>query len=100
MRGYFVRKPESVKPLIDAIGKGTAAPIIPVADVTLDDAAWKSLLSDMLSDRDYITQFSYLTGADEEDLFCIIVSNDHDPRKIAIDAEGFDYPRYAALIIE
>jgi len=100
MRGYFVRKPESVKPLIDAIGKGTAAPIIPVADVTLDDAAWESLLSDMFSNRDYITQFSYLTGADEGDMFCIIVSNDNDPRKIAIDTEGFDYPRYAALVIE
>ena len=100
MRGYFVRKPENMKNLVDAVGKGKAASIIPVADVTLDAAAWTSLLEDMVSYRDYITRFSYLTGADDEDMFCIIVSNDHDPRKIAIDAEGFDYPRYAALIIE
>jgi len=100
MRGYFVRKPENMKNLVDAIGKGKAASIIPVADVTLDATAWTSLLEDMVSYRDYITRFSYLTGADDEDMFCIIVSNDHDPRKIAIDAEGFDYPRYAALIIE
>ena len=100
MRGYFVRKPENMKNLVDAVGKGKAASIIPVADVTLDATAWTSLLEDMVSYRDYITRFSYLTGADDEDMFCIIVSNDHDPRKIAIDAEGFDYPRYAALIIE
>jgi hypothetical protein len=100
MRGYFVRKPENMKNLVDAVGKGKAASIIPVADVTLDATAWTSLLEDMASYRDYITRFSYLTGADDEDMFCIIVSNDHDPRKIAIDAEGFDYPRYAALIIE
>lgn len=100
MRGYFVRKPENMKNLVDAVGKGKAASIIPVADVTLDATAWTSLLEDMVSYRDYITRFSYLTGADDEDMFCIIVSNDHDPRKIAIDAEGFDYPRYAALVIE
>jgi len=100
MRGYFVRKPDSLENLVKAIGKGEASPIIPVADVKLDAVAWKNLLEDMVSCRDYITQFSYLTGVEDGDMCCIIVSNDHDPRKIAIESEGYDYPRYAAIVIK
>ena len=98
MTGCFARKPTSVKDLEWAGRNGRPERIRAVAEVSLTEAEWNDLLSFMTDSRDYIAAHTDKTGCDDGVMLCIIVTTPGDTRKIAVESEGYDYPRYAALV--
>ena len=100
MTGSFARKPESIADL--ELAKRTTRPerIRAVAEVSLTAQEWNALLNNMYVNRAYIAEHTEKTGCEDGIMLCIIVSTPDDERKIAIEAEGYDYPRYAALVVE
>lgn len=102
LSGRFVRKPMNIYELQTQFERTTypTVPIRQVARVNLSADEWDDLIHAMDVDREYVKMYANETGMSDTEMLCIIVTTDGDERKIAIDAEGYNYPRYAALVIE
>ena len=101
MKGNFVRKPDGIGDLIKARGMRRPEPIVEIARVNLEPADFEYFVDNLLEDYSFIAEHTGNSGVDKEgNVHCIIVSTKDRPEKIAVDPEGYNYARYAALIIE
>ena len=101
MKGNFVRKPDGIGDLIKARGTWTPEPIVVIARVDLEPADFEHFANNLLEDYNFIAEHTRNSGVDKEgNVHCILVGTKDRPEKIAVDPEGYNYARYAALIIE
>lgn len=100
MKGIFARKPADIGDLRKARETGQKKTIKIHARVDLDPADFEYFANNLLEDYNFIEENEFGTGVDEEgNVFCILVSTKDRPEKIAVNPEGYNYARYAALIL-
>ena len=101
MEGYFVRKPADIDDLRKARITGSAAPIKVIARLNMEPADFDYFAENLLEDYNFIEEHTGNSGTDREgNEYCIIVGTNNRKEKIAVNPEGYNYARYAALIIE
>lgn len=101
MKGNFVRKPDGIGDLIKARGMGRPEPIIVIATVNLEPADFEHFANNLLEDYNFIEEHTGKCGVDREgNAHCILIGTSDRQEKIAVESEGYNYARYAALIIE
>lgn len=101
MEGNFVRKPADIGDLRRARYTGKMTPIKVIATVNLETADFEHFANNLLEDYNFIEEHTGESGTDREgNEYCIIVGTTDRSEKIAVNPEGYNYARYAALIIE
>ena len=99
MKGYFARKPITLDDLKTAKKHGDEAEIQVVAEVTLPKAAFETFAENLYEDYDFIAKHTQNTGVVDGTFRCILVRKAGTKRTaIAVESDGYDYARYAALV--
>jgi len=99
MRGHFARKPINLDSLKSAQKHGDEAEIQVIAEVTLPKANFDSFAENLYDDYDFIAKHTQNTGVVNGTFRCILVRKAGTKRTaIAVQSDGYDYPRYAALV--
>lgn len=99
MKGYFARKPETMEDLERAKGWGEAQEIRVVAEVTLAKKEYDRFREDLMEDHGFISQHTQKTGVKDGQFLCILVRKAGTKHTaIAVESDGYDYARYAALV--
>ena len=76
MKGYFARKPITLEDLKNAKRHGDEAEIQVIAEVTLTKAEFENFAENLYEDYDFIAKHT----------------------AIAVESDGYDFARYAALV--
>lgn len=98
MKASFFRKPVSIRNLRSEYGTERSYKII--AEVVLPEIEFKNFSNNLLADYGFINEHTDSTGMTAQgELLCILVKNENNTCAIAVDSEGYDYARYAALVI-
>jgi hypothetical protein len=102
MRALFGRKINDLKELQEltheAIKAGQKGQLYTITrEVILEDAAFREFANDLLEDRDWITPEDGGTNENGE-IRCIRVINSDTGEKVLVNTEGYNYPRYTALV--
>lgn len=99
MTGYFARKPNTIEDVKAVIGYGKPQPIKVVADVELSKEQYKAFTENMSAEYDFISAHTNNTGVADGFMRCILVRKAGTKRKaIAVESDGYNYARYAALV--
>lgn len=96
----FVRKASDVEDLFEAVDRGAKEPFVVDEKVVLSESEFDSFCEDLLATR------SFLAGKGGDVKIdgrfarkCVLVECSATGRKLAVDPQGYDYARYAALVI-
>ena len=99
MKGYFARKPITLEDLKNAKRHGEEAEIQVIAEVTLTKAEFENFAENLYEDYDFIAQHTQDTGVVNGTFRCILVRKAGTKHTaIAVESDGYDFARYAALV--
>ncbi len=99
MKGYFARKPERIENLKRAQGWGEPQPIKVIAEVTLPNTEYNRFKNNLQESYDFIRQHTKDTGVMDGFFRSILVRKEGTKHTgIAVQSDGYDYARYAALL--
>ena len=99
MRGYFARKPMNTEDLEQAKKRSEAQEIQMVAEVILSKKDYDSFKENLAEDYDFISQHTQETGVMDGRFRCILVRKAGTKHTaIAVQSDGYDFARYAALV--
>lgn len=99
MKGYFARKPVNTEDLERAKGWGQAQEIQVVAEVTLSKNEYNLFRENLMDEYDFISQHTEKTGVRDGRFCCILIRKAGTKHTaIAVQSDGYDYARYAALV--
>ena len=99
MRGYFARKPMNTEDLEQAKKRNEAQEIQVIAEVILSKKDYDSFKENLAEDYDFISQHTQETGVIDGCFRCILVRKAGTKHvAIAVQSDGYDFARYAALV--
>ena len=100
MKGYFARKPITLEDLKNAKRHGEEAEIQVIAEVTLTKAEFENFAGNLYEDYDFIAKHTQDTGVVDGTFRCILVRKAGTKHTaIAVESDGYDFARYAALVM-
>ena len=98
LKGRFAFKPSTVKDLRRAQVKAENKPIQVAATEWLEENEYESFLQNLLMDQPFIlrrtSELCYRDGT----MHCLLVRCEGKREAVAVEAEGYGYARYAALV--
>lgn len=99
MKGYFARKPINMEDLEKAKEWGSAVPIRVVAEVTLGKAEYSHFKENLFEDYSFIKEHTEKTGVENGEFRSILIRKAGVKHTaIAVQSDGYDFARYAALV--
>ena len=99
MRGYFARKPMNTEDLEQAKNRNEAQETQVIAEVILSKKDYDSFKENLAEDYDFISQHTQKTGVMDGRFRCILVRKAGTKHAaIAVQSDGYDFARYAALV--
>ena len=99
MKCYFARKPITLEDLKNAKRHGEEAEIQVIAEVTLTKAEFENFAENLYEDYDFIAKHTQDTGVVNGTFRCILVRKAGTKHTaIAVESDGYDFARYAALV--
>ena len=99
MKGYFARKPITIEDLKSAKRHGEEAEIQVIAEVTLTKNEFDTFAENLYEDYDFIAKHTQDTGVVNGTFRCILVRKAGTKHTaIAVESDGYDFARYAALV--
>jgi len=76
-------------------------PYAVVAAVTMPKEQFNLFCKNLLADNEHINEFTHLCGVDIKDVVnCIAITSEESDDIILINAEGYDYGKYTAIVLK
>lgn len=105
MKGYFIRKPANLNEVREETEIKKRQGSLPVkikaiGKVTLTVAEFRDFQKRLYLDYDFIAARTKRCGMTDTEWSCILVTCKDSDLTIAVESEGYNYPRYAAIVID
>ena len=101
MVGFFSRKAANRAELLENESRrlGEERKFKVVGKKTLRHEAYEHLIQNLLEDSKLVKRITNKCGAEADGtLRCFLFQDEENGEKLAVDSEGYDYARYAAIV--